>query len=213
MGRKEAGDSRDDSVPMHNRILLRTLASLSAAALLPLAPAPAWAASGLPDALDAIAAYAPRAMREQGTPGLSVAITDRTKTLRIITLGYANRETQAPVTAQTRFAIGSITKSMTALALLELRDSGRLDLDAPVRRYLPWFAIKSLGGPILMHELLSHTGWDSGRLRVGCRVRLRRLGLTHGKDALRPRRLLVVFERRLRNRGRRARASRRAPVG
>jgi D-alanyl-D-alanine carboxypeptidase len=143
---------------MHNRILLRTLASLSAAALLPLAPAPAGAASGLPDALDAISAYAPRAMREQGTPGLSVAITDRTKTLRIITLGYANRETQAPVTAQTSFAIGSITKSMTALALLELRDSGRLDLDAPVRRYLPWFAIKSLGGPILMHELLSHTG-------------------------------------------------------
>ncbi len=44
-------------------------------------------------ALDAIAAYAPRAMHEQGTPGLSVAITDRTQTLRIITLGYANRET------------------------------------------------------------------------------------------------------------------------
>jgi CubicO group peptidase (beta-lactamase class C family) len=143
---------------MHDRILLRTLASLSIAALLPLAPAAAGAAPGLPDALDAIAAYAPRAMREQGTPGLSVAITDRTKTLRIITLGYANRETQAPVTAQTRFAIGSITKSMTALALLELHDSGRLDLDAPVRRYLPWFAIKSLGGPILMRELLSHTG-------------------------------------------------------
>src|SRR3984957_7489680 len=142
---------------MHNRILPRTLASLGVAALLPLAPAPAGAASDLPGALDAIAAYAPRAMREQGTPGLSVAITDRTKTLRIITLGYANRETQAPVIAQTRFAIGSITKSMTALALLELRDSGRLDLDAPVRRYLPWFAITSLGGPILVHELLSHT--------------------------------------------------------
>jgi CubicO group peptidase (beta-lactamase class C family) len=142
---------------MHNRLLLRTLASLGIAALLPLAPAHAGAASGMPDALDAIAAYAPRAMREQGTPGLSVAITDRTRTLRIITLGFANRETQSPVTGETRFAIGSITKSMTALALLELRDSGRLDLSAPVRRYLPWFAIKSLGGPILVHELLSHT--------------------------------------------------------
>ncbi|HEY6486602.1 MAG TPA: serine hydrolase domain-containing protein [Candidatus Cybelea sp.] len=142
---------------MHNRILLRTLASLGIAALLPLAPARAGAASGMPDALDAIAAYAPRAMREQGTPGLSMAITDRTRTLRVITLGYANRETQSPVTGETRFAIGSITKSMTALALLELRDSGNLDLGAPVRRYLPWFAIKSLGGPILVHELLSHT--------------------------------------------------------
>jgi CubicO group peptidase (beta-lactamase class C family) len=143
---------------MHNRILLRTLAWLGIAALQTLAPARAGAASGIADALDAIAGYAPRAMREQGTPGLSVAITDRTRTLRIVTLGYANRETQSPVTGQTRFAIGSITKSMTALALLELHDSGRLDLGAPVRRYLPWFAIKSLGGPILVHELLSHTG-------------------------------------------------------
>jgi len=108
-------------------------------------------------ALDAIAAYAPRAMGEQGTPGLSIAITDRTHTLRIITLGVANRDTQAPVTPQTRFAIGSITKSMTALALLELVDRHRLELDAPVRRYLPWFAIRSLGGPILVRELLSHT--------------------------------------------------------
>ena len=96
-------------------------------------------------------------MREQGTPGLSIAITDRNATLRIITLGFANRDAQTPVTAQTRFAIGSITKSMTALALLQLHDAGRLDLDAPVARYLPWFAIKSFGGPILVHELLSHS--------------------------------------------------------
>ncbi len=111
-----------------------------------------------PDAaLAAIAAYAPQAMREQGTPGLSVAITDRTKTLAIVTLGYANRDAGTPVTPQTRFAIGSITKSMTALALLQLHDAGRLDLDASVRRYLPWFAIDSGGKAILVHELLSHT--------------------------------------------------------
>ena len=46
---------------------------------------------------------------------------------------------------------------MTALALLQLHDAGQLNLDAPVRRYLPWFAIQSLGGPILVHQLLSHT--------------------------------------------------------
>jgi D-alanyl-D-alanine carboxypeptidase len=109
-------------------------------------------------ALDAIAAYAPEAMREQGTPGLSIAITDRTGTLRIMTFGYANRETRLPVTAQTSFAIGSITKSMTALALLQLKDAGRIDVNAPVRRYLPWFSINSDGRPILVHELLSHTG-------------------------------------------------------
>jgi CubicO group peptidase (beta-lactamase class C family) len=46
---------------------------------------------------------------------------------------------------------------MTALALLELHDAGRIDLNAPVRRYLPWFAISSGKRPILVHQLLSHT--------------------------------------------------------
>jgi D-alanyl-D-alanine carboxypeptidase len=127
-------------------------------------PAPALSADGpaLEAALDAIAAYAPEAMREQGAPGLSVAITDRNRTLRVITVGYANRETQAPVTPQTRFAIGSITKSMTALALLELHDAGHLDLNAPVRRYLPWFSIDSARRVITVHELLSHTSGIPG---------------------------------------------------
>jgi D-alanyl-D-alanine carboxypeptidase len=137
----------------------RRLCTLAAVALV-VVPSARGASQGTPtlsQALDAIAAFAPRAMREQGTPGLSVAITDRSGTLRIITLGYANRDSQTPVTPRTVFAIGSITKSMTALALLELHDAGRLDLDAPVRRYLPWFTIESLGGPVLVHELLSHT--------------------------------------------------------
>lgn len=123
----------------------------------PAGPATAQTGPSLQAALDAIAAYAPLAMREQGTPGLSVAITDRTHTLRIITLGVANRETQTPVTPDTRFAIGSITKSMTALALLQLHDARRLDLNAPARRYLNWFSIASDDHPILVHELLSHT--------------------------------------------------------
>lgn len=135
-------------------------ASVALACSWSLGPGPAKAADTptMDAALDEIAAYAPQAMREQGTPGLSVAITDRTHTLRVISLGYANRDANTPVTTQTRFAIGSITKSMTALALLQLHDSGKLDLDASVRRYLPWFAIDSGGKPILVHELLSHTG-------------------------------------------------------
>jgi D-alanyl-D-alanine carboxypeptidase len=108
-------------------------------------------------ALDAIAGYAPQAMSEQGTPGLSVAITARDHTLRVITLGYSNLDSRAAVTPATRFAIGSITKSMTALALLQLHDAGRLDVNAQVRRYLPWFSIESAKPPILVHELLSHT--------------------------------------------------------
>ncbi|MBV8721599.1 MAG: beta-lactamase family protein [Candidatus Eremiobacteraeota bacterium] len=133
----------------------------AAFALLPLllmgAAPPSPPDSSMDEALAAIERFAPVAMAGQQTPGLSVAITDRTKTLRIITLGYANVDAKLPVTPQTRFAIGSITKSMTALAAMQLRDEGKLDLEAPVTRYLPWFSIDSHGRPILVHQLLSHT--------------------------------------------------------
>jgi CubicO group peptidase (beta-lactamase class C family) len=110
------------------------------------------------DALAAIAAYAPRALKEQGAPGMAVAVTDGTRVLQLLTLGYANVDAKQPVTPQTRFPIGSITKSMTSLALMQLVDAGTLDLDAPVTQYLPEFLINSAGKPILVHQLLSHTG-------------------------------------------------------
>lgn len=143
------------------RTPVRRLSALTATllAIVLVAPSPgARSAPSIADALAAIRAYAPRAMEEQGAPGLSVAITDRTRTLAILTLGYANVDARTPVTPQTRFAIGSITKSMTSIALLEMHDAHRLDLDAPVKRYLPWFSINSDGKPVLVHELLSHTG-------------------------------------------------------
>ena len=146
---------------MHpSHALTRALSAFTAGAIAWHLGAPALAQGTRPtldDALASIAAYAPAAMNDQGTPGLSIAITDRTKTLRILTLGYADRSTKAPVTPASRFAIGSITKSMTAMALMQLYDDGRLALDAPVRRYLPWFAIDSGGTPVLVHQLLSHT--------------------------------------------------------
>jgi D-alanyl-D-alanine carboxypeptidase len=139
---------------------MRTFQLVAAAAAVAIAvPAAVAAQSSRPsldDAVAAIAAYAPAAMAYQGTPGLSVAITDRTKTIRILTFGYADVDAGTPVTPQSRFAVGSITKSMTALALMQLVDAKKLALDAPVTRYLPWFSIDS-GVPIRVHELLSHT--------------------------------------------------------
>jgi D-alanyl-D-alanine carboxypeptidase len=144
-----------DSHPMRSLAAAGIAAALALQA--PPAPAQTQAAPTMDDALAAIAAYAPAAMAYQGTPGLSIAITGKDRTLRIVTLGYANVDAKTPVTPQTRFAIGSITKSMTALALMQLHDAGKLDLNANVRRYLPWFSIGSNGKPILVHQLLSHT--------------------------------------------------------
>jgi D-alanyl-D-alanine carboxypeptidase len=110
------------------------------------------------DAIAAIKAYAPTALEQQGAPGMSVAITDRTHTIAIITEGMADIGSKTPVTTDTRFPIGSISKSMTTLALLQLHDKGLVDLNARVQQYLPSWSIHSTGGPVLVHQLLSHTG-------------------------------------------------------
>jgi CubicO group peptidase (beta-lactamase class C family) len=119
-------------------------------------PAPSSAPT-LEQAVNAIRAYAPKALAEQGAPGMSVTITNGKETIAIISTGLADVATNSPVTPDTRFPIGSITKSMTTLALLQLHDAGLVDLNARVQRYLPSFAIDSHGAPILVRELLSHT--------------------------------------------------------
>lgn len=133
--------------------------------------APAFAATSAPsvdDALDRIAQYAPHALAEQGAPGMIVAITDATHTLRIIPVGYADAASKTPVTAQTRFGIGSLSKSMTATALLELRDAGRFDPQRPVTAYLPWFSIHTRWRAITPHDLFTHTsGLPDGGLSTG----------------------------------------------
>jgi CubicO group peptidase (beta-lactamase class C family) len=138
------------------RALSLTLIVASAIALI----APSSRAADEPttdDAIAAIQAFGQRALTEQGAPGMSVTITDRTHTLRVLTFGYSNADAKTMVTPQTRFVVYSITKSFVALALLRQHDAGRLDLQAPVQRYLPWFSINSGGKPILIHQLLSHT--------------------------------------------------------
>jgi CubicO group peptidase (beta-lactamase class C family) len=61
------------------------------------------------------------------------------------------------VTADTAFEIGSIGKAVAAMIVLRLVDEGRLALDDPVVRYLPWFRIPRTGPRITIHHLLSHT--------------------------------------------------------
>lgn len=145
------------------------IAFIAAAALL--CAAPALAASPAPsvdDALARIAQYAPQALQEQGAPGMIVAITDRTHTLRIIPVGYADAGSKTPVTEATRFGIGSLSKSMTASALLELRDEGRFDPQRPVTAYLPWFSVHTRWRPITSHDLFTHTsGLPDGGLSTG----------------------------------------------
>lgn len=96
-------------------------------------------------------------MAATNTPGLSLSLTDREITLHIACYGDANVDAGRPVTPETLFEIGSIGKSFTNIALLQLYEAGRIDLRAPVSQYLPWFEVQSKYAPITIHDLMTHT--------------------------------------------------------
>jgi D-alanyl-D-alanine carboxypeptidase len=108
-------------------------------------------------ALDHLDAFVARRMAADGTPGASLAITDRDGTIAVRSYGLADLAARAPVTAETLFEIGSIGKAFTALALLGEVEAGRLDLHRPLRDYLPWFELPSRYAPVTPHHLLTHT--------------------------------------------------------
>lgn len=98
-----------------------------------------------------------RQIAADNTPGLALVLTDRERTLRVATYGFAGFAARMPVTPDTLFEIGSIGKSFTTLALMIEHEAGNLDLQAPVARYLPWFSVRSAFPPITVRHLLSHT--------------------------------------------------------
>ncbi len=112
--------------------------------------------------LDAALAQLDREISDQmaahDTPGLSLVITDRAKTVAVRCYGKRDLGANLDVTPDTVFEIGSVGKSFTAIALLQLQERGLVDLSAPVTDYLPWFTVRSDYQPITITHLLSHTG-------------------------------------------------------
>ena len=70
--------------------------------------------------------------------------------------GMANREWNIPHSADTRFRVGSITKQFTAALILQLVSEGRIDLEAPLSRYVPEYPAK-VADRVTVHQLLTHT--------------------------------------------------------
>jgi len=91
-----------------------------------------------------------RVMRAFKVPGVGLAVVKDGRV--VVARGYGVRELgkSTPVDAQTRFGIASNTKAFTATALGLLVEEGRLEWDAPVIRYLPWFRMSD---PYVTHEL------------------------------------------------------------
>jgi CubicO group peptidase (beta-lactamase class C family) len=93
-------------------------------------------------------------MEASGTPGMSVAVGVDGRVVWSEGFGYADVENRSPVLEATRFRIGSVSKPLTAAALAQLLEAGRVDLDAPVQRYVPSFPEKRW--PITTRQLAGH---------------------------------------------------------
>lgn len=73
-------------------------------------------------------------------------------------LGFADRASKKPNTIKTRFRLGSMNKMFTAVATLQLVQSGKLELNAPIGRYLTDYPNQDVASKVTIHHLLTHTG-------------------------------------------------------
>jgi D-alanyl-D-alanine carboxypeptidase len=90
-------------------------------------------------------------------PGLTLGLANAEGPIRVASYGYADLAGKVPVSTSHLFEIGSITKSFVALVVLQLHEERKVDLQAPIRTYLPWLAMETRYGEILIHHLLTHS--------------------------------------------------------
>lgn len=96
-------------------------------------------------------------LQDSAVPGVSVAITTPEDLILEQAAGFAEIASATPMRGESLFEIGSIGKTFTALVILQLEAAGRLLLDDPVVRHLPWFRVPRTGSQITIRHLLSHT--------------------------------------------------------
>lgn len=109
-----------------------------------------------PETVDRIDRFVEAGLQDNGVPGASMAIVNPDQTVDVRVFGHTGRGDD-PVEARTPFIICSVTKSFTALAVMQLAERGRVALDAPVKRYLPWFEVGPPGEEPTVRNLLNQT--------------------------------------------------------
>ena len=115
-------------------------------------------ASAQHEALAGFDAYVGKAVKDWRVPGLAIAVVKDGRV--VFSHGYGVRELGKPdaVDTHTLFAIGSTTKAMTAALVGMLVDENKVEWDAPVTKYLPWFQLKdpSATREVTVRDLLTH---------------------------------------------------------
>ncbi len=142
-----------------------------------LAAAPALARAASPVGA-ALAPFAAAYIAAQNAPGMIVGMADGNGWRETAAYGFADPDARRPIRPDERFHIGSITKSFTALMILQLVDEGKVALDADITRYLPDLPLKTPFGAVTVHHLLCHTsglpgeappvGWADRTIAQAC---------------------------------------------
>jgi CubicO group peptidase (beta-lactamase class C family) len=108
------------------------------------------------DQSDKIDQYLAGRIAEQRIPGIALGIVDHDHVKRVTAFGVAD-PTGRPVTPETPFILGSVSKSFTALAIMQLVEKGQINLDAKVRQYIPWFTLADEASQqVTVRQLLNH---------------------------------------------------------
>jgi CubicO group peptidase (beta-lactamase class C family)/pimeloyl-ACP methyl ester carboxylesterase len=119
---------------------------------------------------DEVTGKAKTYLKETGTPGIAMGVVKNGQVVCAIALGVTDFKSKAPMTPDTNFHLASVSKSFTAVAVMQLVSAKKLDLDAPITRSVPYF---KMADPryqqITLRQLLNHRsgigdvedyGWD-----------------------------------------------------
>ena len=98
-------------------------------------------------------------MKRLSIPGVSVGIWNKGREFTA-GFGVTSIENPLPVTPDTLFQVGSISKTFTGTILMQLAEQGKIDLDTPVRKYIKDFKLRyeNVAKKVTIRHLLTHTG-------------------------------------------------------
>lgn len=101
-------------------------------------------------------AFIQEKMAQTHLPSVAIGLVEGDELVHARGFGHRDHERGLPATARTLYGIGSVTKSFTCLALMQLQEAGKLRVDDPVERYLP-LRLRPAGRPLTLHHFMTHS--------------------------------------------------------
>ena len=133
--------------------------------------------------IEALRSYIPHTMKQSRTPGLSISLARHGKVIWEQGFGFADLENKTPMTAENTFRSGSMAKTYTATAVMQLVEQGIIGLHDPVNKYIKDFQVVNPLGDreITFNDLLTHRSGLTNNM-AGCRFVKPRSLNEHLKD-------------------------------